>query len=109
MLRFFEAAEFEFLRTRGVTYASMDQYSFPRVHVECDYKGMVRVDDLLSIRVSVELGGRSSFSYCFTAFLDDKEVASGKITVVCLLKETMRPNALPEHFTRCIMMVDDTP
>ena len=101
MLRFFEAAEFEFLRSLGVSYSGFREVAFPRVHVECDYKSVTTVDDLLSIRVSVAMGGRSSFTYSFAAAKEGGgDVAAGKITVVCILKETGKPHPVPEVLLR---------
>ena len=51
MFRHFEAAEQEFLRSMGCPYSSPDfrDYSFPRVHVECDFTAEIRYDDIIEI------------------------------------------------------------
>lgn len=103
MFRYFEAAEFEFLRSRGVAYQEFGEHSFPRVHVECDYKGATKYDDLLKICVEVARVGTSSFTFAFqaTAF-DGRHVATGSITVVCLAKATGKPVAIPEAFRQAL-------
>lgn len=98
MLRHFEAAEFEFLRSIDAPYASMNSVSFPRVRVECDYKSMVTVDDLLTITVTVERLGSTSFTLHFAARHGERDAATGKITIVSVSRETGRPTPIPEEF-----------
>ena len=98
MFKYFEAAEFEFLRSRGATYDDFPECGFPRVHVECDYTGTTRSDELLTIGVEVARVGNSSFTYGFEAVCSERAVARGKITVVCLARSTGRPVRLPEAF-----------
>jgi acyl-CoA thioester hydrolase len=96
MFRYFEAAEFEFLRDGGVSYNDFPEHGFPRVHVECDYKGATRNDEALSIGVTVAQVGNSSFTYKFHAMsADGHDVAEGKITVVCLSRATGKPVPVP--------------
>ena len=102
MFRYFEAAEFEFLRSHGVEYGAYADYGFPRVHVECDYTGTTKVDDVLEIGVEVEKVGNSSFTLAYTAKSGELPVASGKITVVCLSKTTGRPVALPDSYRKAL-------
>ena len=54
MLRFFEAAEVEFLRRLGIEYASIENEhtGYPRVHVECTYTGAVQDDDVVDGRLA---------------------------------------------------------
>lgn len=102
MFSYFEAAEFEFLRSRGGGYASFPEYSFPRVNVECDYMGATKCDDLLTITVDIAKEGTSSFTYAFDARCEGRRIAEGNITVVCLARETGRPTPLPEAFRKLI-------
>jgi acyl-CoA thioester hydrolase len=97
MLRFFEAAEQEFLRAGGHGYAEMlaSEYLYPRVHVECDYSGALTVDDLLRVAVSVERVGRASYTLAFQASVADRAVASGKIVAACMHRATQRSAPLP--------------
>ena len=105
MFRYFEAAEFEFLREAGVTYNDFPDHGFPRVHVECDYKGTTRNDDLLSIGVAVAQLGNSSFTYRFQARSPEgRDVAEGKITVVCLSRETGKPVPVPERLRNALLV-----
>ena len=104
MFRYFEAAEFEFLRHRGVAYNEFPDYGFPRVRVECDYKGATQSDDLLRIGVTVAKVGNSSFTYSFRATSPDgRDVAHGSITVVCLSRVTGKPAAIPGAFRQALV------
>lgn len=100
MLRHFEAAEVEFLRALGFAYSVVDtsEVDYPRVHVECDYTAVVKDDDLLHIAVKVERVGNSSYTLGFSAAIDEHPVAHGRITIVCIDKQTQRSRPLPETF-----------
>ena len=98
MLRFFEAAEVEFLRRLGIEYASIENEhtGYPRVHVECTYTGAVQDDDVVDLEVGVERVGRSSFTLRFAARVRGKESAHGRIAIVCMDRETQKSRPLPE-------------
>jgi acyl-CoA thioester hydrolase len=96
LFRHFEAAEFEFLRSIGCPYFSMDA-GFPRVHVECDYLSALQCEDIISIVVTPERVGTTSFTLAFRASVEGREAGKGKITVVCIDLEMHRPRPLPER------------
>ena len=104
MLRHFEAAEVEFLRALGFPYAPFEtsDISYPRVHVECHYTSAVTDDDLLHITVTVERVGNSSFTLGFAAGIGERPVAHGRITIVCMDKQTQRSRPLPEAFASAL-------
>ncbi|MCS7027050.1 MAG: acyl-CoA thioesterase [Bryobacteraceae bacterium] len=104
MFRYFEAAEQEFLRALGVSF-SADPYrdlGFPRVHVECDFSAPVRFDDEVEIEVSVARVGASSFTLAFVASVMDRPAAKGKVTIVCVDKDTQRSSPVPEHLAAAL-------
>jgi YbgC/YbaW family acyl-CoA thioester hydrolase len=84
MLRYFEAAEIEFLRSLGFSYRDAPHIGFPRVRVECEYRSAVGFDDQLEIAVSVKRVGTSSYTLEFAALKDGVTVANGSIVVVCV-------------------------
>ena len=94
LFRHFEAAEFEFLRSMGCTYSSLDG-SFPRVHVECDYLAPLVCDDVISTAVTIDRVGSTSFTLAFGVSVAGRAAAKGKITVVCIDGKTKRPQPLP--------------
>jgi YbgC/YbaW family acyl-CoA thioester hydrolase len=101
LFRHFEAAEFEFLRSIGCEYHSLEG-GYPRVHVECDYVAALRSDDLIQTAVTVERVGGSTFTLAYAASLEGRPAARGKITVVCLDPKTQRPRPLPERLAEAL-------
>jgi len=102
MLRHFEAGEQDFLRSIGVFYKASygSGVGFPRVHAECTYTSPVGFDDLLKVEVSVERVGNSSYTLGFAATVDERPVAHGKLTIVCIDLETQRSCPIPEELAR---------
>ncbi len=96
LLRHFDAAETEFLRSLGSGYADPeDQMGFPRVHVECDFMVALSYDDPIAIAVTVERVGRTSFTLMFDVSTNGRQAARGKLTIVSIDRETQRPAPLP--------------
>jgi acyl-CoA thioester hydrolase len=95
MLRYFEAAEIEFMRSLGYSYRDALDVVYPRVRVECEYRSAVCFDDQLDIAVSVKRVGTSSYTLEFAAMKDGVKAANGSIVVVCM-GPAGRAQALPE-------------
>jgi YbgC/YbaW family acyl-CoA thioester hydrolase len=104
MLRHFEAAEIEFLRSLGLGYkgASASTITFPRVQVECTYTAMVKYDDTLEIAVRVERVGNASYKLAFEASVEERLVARGFVTAVCVDVSTGRSRALPPELAEAL-------
>ena len=100
MFRYFEVAEHALMRSLGVPYATtLRGYKFPRVHLDCDFRGAVVFDDELDVEARVERVGTTSWTDAFTArkVPDGAVVAEGHMTVVCLDYESERPTPLPDE------------
>lgn len=85
-LRYMEAAEVAFLKSRGLNVHFEWQgapLAFPRVSAKCDYLSPARFDDLLDIDVRVEKLGSKSFTYAFDISRDGTPIAKGTLTSVC--------------------------
>ena len=83
--RFMEAAECEFLRSRGLTVSWHEgdkRFGFPRVSATCSYVKPVRFEDVLTIGVTVEKIGRKSIEYRFDFSHDGQTIATGRTTAV---------------------------
>ena len=83
--RYMEAAETDFLHSRGMSVSWQDadtRLGFPRVSVGCDFERPVRFEDVLEIAVTVEEVGRKSVRYRFDFACRGAEVAVGRITAV---------------------------
>jgi YbgC/YbaW family acyl-CoA thioester hydrolase len=84
--RYMEAAECEFLRSRGLSVKlewEGEHIGFPRVSATCDYVSPARFEDLLDVAVSIERLGAKSVTYGFEFALGGTVVARGKVTSVC--------------------------
>jgi YbgC/YbaW family acyl-CoA thioester hydrolase len=103
-MRYFEAAEAEFLRARGHGYTAMlaSEYLYPRVHVECDYTGAIVCDDLLEVAVTVERIGNASYRLGFAASVEGRPVLRGAIVAACMDRRSGRSAPLPEPLKRAL-------
>ncbi|MBL8179916.1 MAG: acyl-CoA thioesterase [Bryobacterales bacterium] len=104
MFRHFEAAEQEFLRDMGCPYSSpaFREYSFPRVHVECDFTAEIRYDDAIEVELTVDRVGTSSFTLIFHVTVEGRAVAKGKITVVSIDRQTQKPCRIPDRLAEVL-------
>jgi acyl-CoA thioester hydrolase len=84
--RYMEAAEVEFLRSRGLSVKfewEGEPISFPRVAASCDFEKPVTFGDLLDIAVQVERLGQKSVTYAFEFTKDGEAIARGRVTSCC--------------------------
>jgi len=95
LFRYFEAAEIEFFRATGVLH-SHPGISFPRVHVECDYRVAIRFDDLAVFEVSVGRIGSRSIQLKFRVMVNEIAAATGIVVIAGMDRETQKGVALPE-------------
>jgi acyl-CoA thioester hydrolase len=100
--RFMEAAECDFLRSRGVRVSWVEgnvKHGFPRVSVNCDFKSPAFYDDLLEIDVALEKLGAKSVTYRFDFRRGETSLATGRMTSVFVRAEAgqpMKPYDIPE-------------
>ena len=67
-IRFFEIAETELFRAVGMPYGKVfDELDIwlPRVHLECDFRRVAQLDDLLEVSVYVGIVGNTSLRLNF--------------------------------------------
>jgi YbgC/YbaW family acyl-CoA thioester hydrolase len=84
--RFMEAAEVEFLRSRGLSVAlpwEGEPIGFPRVAASCDYVRPIRFEDMVTISVTILKVGRKSVTYGFEFTKDAELIARGQVSSVC--------------------------
>jgi acyl-CoA thioester hydrolase len=87
------------MRAIGLPYAhALREYAFPRVHLDVDFRGAIRYDDLLDVEAEVERVGRTSWTIHFTArqVPSGDVVAEGHLTPVAMDPATGRPVSIPE-------------
>lgn len=95
MFRYFESAEIEFMRTLGVVYQERD-FTFPRVHVGCDFRLALQHDDVVDIEVCLAKLGKSSIRMEFRTFREGEVAANGVIVVACVDRNTQRAIPIPD-------------
>ncbi len=102
-LCYMEQAEHALLRHLGTSVVQDVgdgwHLSWPRVHVECDFRGAARFEDVLQIDVSVHKLGEKSITYGFDFSLAGTCIAAGKIIAVCCqvrVGEPLKSLAVPE-------------
>ena len=86
-LCYMEQAEHEFLRSLGLSVCEPQadgwHLSWPRVRVECDFRGSAKFEDILDINVHVSRLGRKSITYEFQFMRGGEEIAKGRVITVC--------------------------
>ena len=105
MLRYFEEAEMEFLRVLGVNRPNLRNYNLPRVHVECDFLRVIRLDDVIDIEVSITNIGRSSLRFEFRTFNAGQLAAKGAVVAVCADQTTLLPVRIPDDLRATLSAV----
>ena len=104
MFRYFESAEIEFMRSLGIVYLRSD-FTFPRVHVECDFKLALMHDDLIDITVCLTKLGKSSARLEFQTMKAGDLAATGVIVVACMDRKTERSMAIPDQLREKLQSV----
>ncbi len=108
IFRYMEIAEHELRRSIGFPEAtSFKDIAFPRVHVECDFRGAIRYDDELTVEARVDSVRHSSWTVAIIVRITQEAgkieqqgvsplVAEGYMTMVAMDQRTERAIPLPE-------------
>ncbi len=102
-LKFFERARTEWLRAAGVEQQTLGQLHgvvFVVKNTTVDYHAPARLDDLLTVTVTVEKMGRASVHFIQHAWRINSGapqlLATGRIKVGCVDAQAMRPVPIPD-------------
>lgn len=99
-LKFFERARTEWLRAAGVGQQELLDaigVAFVVKSASLDYHAPARLDDVLTIRTTVEKLGRASVQFAQQAWRGDLLLTSASVKVGCVDTATMRPRPLPDY------------
>ena len=99
-LKFFERARTEWLRAAGVGQQELldaEGAAFVVKSASLDYHAPARLDDVLTIRTTVEKLCRASVQFAQQAWKGELLLTSASVKVGCVDTATMRPRSLPEQ------------
>lgn len=102
---YFEVGRVEAMRALGMSYRFLEQNGvmLPVSRFEVDYHKPALYDDELTVVTAItELKGPRLFFEYTLLNVDNVCIASGKTTLVFVLKETMRPISPPKMFVDLI-------
>ena len=98
-LKFFERTRTEWLRSLGIHQQALldeERVSFVVRSASVEYLSSARLDDELTLRLSVEKLGRASVQFAQQAWRGDTLLSTANVKVGCVDAQTMRPRSLPE-------------
>lgn len=83
IFRYFEEAEHEFLKSRGVLVFDRAQGGWPRVKVTCDYKRPLLTGERIEVQLAISRIGSSSITWDFEVLTSSGDLAAfGSVTTV---------------------------
>ena len=111
-VRFFEIAETELFRAVGLPYGKIfDELEIwlPRVHLECDFRRVAQLDDLLEVSVYVGKLGRTSLQLNFEVrrktdddAVEEELIATAHFVLVVVRRDTLEPIPAPEKLRHAL-------
>jgi acyl-CoA thioester hydrolase len=98
-LKFFERARTEWLRAAGVDQQALidrDGAGFVVKSASIDYHAPARLDDEITLTLSIEKLGRASVQFAQKAYKGDQLLVAAQVKVGCVDLATVRPRSLPD-------------
>jgi acyl-CoA thioester hydrolase len=109
-IRFFEIAETELFRAVGMPYGKVfDELDIwlPRVHLECDFRRVAQLDDLLEVSVYVGNIGKTSLRLDFEVrrkepdgAVEEELIATAHFVLVAVRRDALDPIPVPDELRR---------
>ena len=85
--RLMEEAEHAMFRSMGMSVVQPREdgstVSWPRIRVECEYRGPIRFEDEVTLHLTITRIGSKSVSYTAEFERDGRAAAHGQVTMVC--------------------------
>jgi acyl-CoA thioester hydrolase len=97
-LKFFERARTEWLRAAGVDQQSLierDGVAFVVKNASIDYHAPARLDDEITLTLTIEKLGRASIQFAQQAWRGELLLVEARVKVGCVDIATVRPRSLP--------------
>lgn len=101
-LKFFERARTEWLRSMQLQQQTLIEHHgvmFVVKRAGVDYHAPAKLDDEISLRLSIEKLGRASVEFLQLAYRGDTLLATGRVKVGCVDCAGVRPLAMPAAVT----------
>lgn len=98
-LKFFERARTEWLRALGIgQHALLAQHGamFVVSHASIDYHAPAKLDDVITLTLSIEKLGRASVRFVQQALNGATLLASARVKVGCVERASLKPRSLPD-------------
>lgn len=99
-LKFFERARTEWLRAAGIGQQDLiasDNAGFVVKSATIDYHAPARLDDEITLTLTIEKLGRASVQFAQKAYKGDLLLAEASVKVGCVDLASVRPRSLPGH------------
>ncbi len=99
--QYFEVGRVEALRELGLTYKKMEDQGtmLPVKNLEVNYHKSALYDDLLTVKTTIEEMPGVKVIFHHKVFNEkDELLTSGKVVLVFVAAETMRPKKAPQYF-----------
>jgi len=99
-LKFFERARTEWLRSLGIhqqTLLEEENAVFVVSSAAIEYLSSARLDDEVTLKLSVEKLGRASVQFAQQAWRGETLLSTANVKVGCVDAQTMRPRSLPAN------------
>lgn len=97
-LKFFERARTEWLRAAGVDQQALierEGAAFVVKNASIDYHAPARLDDEITLTLSIEKLGRASIAFAQKAYRGEQLLVEATVKVGCVDIATVRPRSLP--------------
>ena len=101
-IKYFERGRTEWLRALGYAQgrlAEEQRVLFTVVSLAIEYRRPARLDDLLQVRTTAELGGAASVNFKQEIWRDGATpelLATGQVLVACIDADSFKPRRLPD-------------
>ena len=108
-LKFFERARTEWLRSMQLQQQALIEnhgVMFVVKRASVDYHAPAKLDDAVTLRLSIEKLGRASVEFLQQAWRGDELLATGRVKVGCVDCAGVRPVAMPAAVAERMRAVD---
>jgi YbgC/YbaW family acyl-CoA thioester hydrolase len=103
LVRVFHQATEAWMESIGFSLARLLRerpFGLPVVHIEGDFRKLLRVGDKVEIHVRVAEIGRTSFRTAYELYFNGELAATGALVQACVDVTVYKPLDLPEEFRR---------